>query len=87
MGMSFQQSLCDRETQRVYLEGKPLSGGRIFASWWFQIFFIFPPTWEKIPILTHIFQVGWFNHQLVWDLGILNFQEVSQESSFCLAIR
>ena len=35
-----------------------------FAGWWFQIFFIFHPYLGKIPILTHIFQRGWFNHQL-----------------------
>ena len=30
---------------------------------WFQIFFMFHPYLGKIPILTHIFQMGW-NHQL-----------------------
>ena len=35
----------------------------LLSRWWFQIFFIFNPTWGKIPILTNIFQVGW-NHQL-----------------------
>ena len=30
--------------------------------WWFQTFFIFTPIW-KISNLTHIFQMGWFNHQ------------------------
>ena len=31
-----------------------------------QIFSHFhPDPWEKIPFLTHMFQVGWFNHQLV----------------------
>ena len=35
------------------------------SSWWFQIFFIFTPTWGDNPILTNIFQMGWFNHQLV----------------------
>ena len=34
------------------------------SSWWFQIFCIFTPIWGKIPILTSIFQRGWFNHQL-----------------------
>ena len=33
------------------------------SGWWFQIFVIFHPYLEKIPILTHIFQRGW-NHQL-----------------------
>ena len=31
----------------------------------FQIFFIFTPIWGRIPILTNIFQMGWFNHQPV----------------------
>ena len=31
----------------------------------FKYFFIFTPTIGKIPILTHIFHRGWFNHQLV----------------------
>ena len=36
------------------------------SSWWFQICFIFTPIWGNDPIwLAHIFQVGWFNHQLV----------------------
>ena len=26
--------------------------------------FIFTPTWGRFPILTNIFQMGWFNHQL-----------------------
>ena len=29
-----------------------------------QLFFMFNHYLEKIPILTHIFQMGWFNHQL-----------------------
>ena len=30
-----------------------------------QIFFMFnPKIGEDEPILTHIFQMGWFNHQL-----------------------
>ena len=33
--------------------------------WWFQTFFSFiPKIGEDEPILTHIFQMGWFNHQL-----------------------
>ena len=41
-----------------------LGGVRIFSRWWFQIFFDVHPYLGKIPILTHIFQMGW-NHQLV----------------------
>ena len=37
----------------------------IKTGWWFQIFFYFHPYWGKrFPILTNIFQMGWFNHQL-----------------------
>ena len=46
------------------------------SRWWFQIFFIFTPKiGEDEPILTHIFQMGWFNHQLVtpfpWNIYLL----------------
>ena len=34
------------------------------SRWWFQIFFYVHPYLGKIPILTNIFQLGWFNHQL-----------------------
>ena len=35
------------------------------SGWWFQIFFTFTPNFgEDEPILTHIFQMGWFNHRL-----------------------
>ena len=37
-----------------------------FARWWFQFFFIFIPTLGKISNLTHIFQMGWFNHPPGW---------------------
>ena len=33
------------------------------TRWWFQICF-FTTLWGKITILTNIFQMGWFNHQL-----------------------
>ena len=32
--------------------------------WWFQTCLIFIPTWGRLPFLTNIFQMGWFNHQL-----------------------
>ena len=38
---------------------------QIFSRWWFQIFFIFIPSWGNDPILTNIFQRGW-NHQPVF---------------------
>ena len=31
--------------------------------WWFQMFFIFTPTWGNDPILTNVFQMGW-SHKL-----------------------
>ena len=35
------------------------------TGWWFQIFFIFTPTWGRWTHFDeHIFQRGWFNHQL-----------------------
>ena len=37
-----------------------------------KYFFIFTPHLGKIPILTNIFQMGWFNHQLVVEF--LTFQ-------------
>ena len=38
----------------------------IESKWWFQICFVFIPIWGSNPILTSIlFQMGWFNHQLV----------------------
>jgi len=39
------------------------------SRWWFQFFFIFIPKIGKIPILTSIFQMGWFNHQLAVVYG------------------
>ena len=39
--------------------------GQMSAWWWFQICFIFTPTWGEDPIwLYNIFQMGW-KHQLV----------------------
>ena len=34
------------------------------TRWWFQTFFIFNPTWGNDANLTHMFEMGWFNHQL-----------------------
>ena len=47
--------------------------GHIMARRWFQIFFIFNPTWGKISNLTGIFQRGW-NHQPddPWEVSLLN---------------
>ena len=41
-------------------------GGLFLTRWWFQICFIFTPTCGNDPIWQYnIFQMGWFNHQLV----------------------
>ena len=34
------------------------------TRWWFQIFFIFTPTWGNDPIWRAYFSDGWFNHHL-----------------------
>ena len=37
----------------------------MITRWWFQRFYIFTPKiWEMIQFDEHIFQMGWFNHQL-----------------------
>ena len=38
---------------------------KLCTSWWFQMCFIFIPIWARFQNLTIIFQMGWFNHQLV----------------------
>ncbi len=38
--------------------------GKCLPKWWFQIF-LFSPLGEIIQFDDHIFQMGWFNHQLV----------------------
>ena len=42
--------------------------GGWFTRWWFQIFAIFTPTWGHDPIWLVFFQMGWFNHQPVYDV-------------------
>ena len=41
-----------------------------------QIFLYFrPDPWGKIPIFTHMFQMGWFNHQLlVYRTNVSTFE-------------
>ena len=42
-----------------------LQGGNILLTrWWFQICFNFYPYLERWSNLTHICEMGWFNHQL-----------------------
>ena len=47
-------------------------GSMELSRWWFHIFLIFiPKIGEDEPILTHIFQMDSFNHQLdngCWDV-------------------
>ena len=38
-----------------------------FSMWWFEIDVYFHPYLGKVSNLTHIFQMGWFNHQLVLE--------------------
>ncbi len=48
---------------------QPCSMGEknMFSGWWqLKDFWNFHPYLGKIPILTNIFQRGWFNHQLVF---------------------
>ena len=46
----------------AYVDDVLLSGPEGYPRWWFQIFFIFIPTWGRFPNLTDIFRMGW-NHQ------------------------
>ncbi len=41
--------------------------GGTFSGWWFQFVYVHPLLGGNDPIwLAHIFQMGWFNHQLVF---------------------
>ena len=43
----------------------------IYLGGGFKLFFIFTPILgEDEPILTHFFQMGWFNHQTVFVEGV-----------------
>ena len=42
-----------------------LGGGFLLYNW-----ICHPEPWEDEPNLTNIFQMGWFNHQLVWNLHL-----------------
>ena len=58
---------CRKKSQGFHLDVKSLEESpyfnKVVAT---QIFFMFTPKIEEDePILTHIFQVGWFNHHLV----------------------
>ena len=43
----------------------------------FKYVFFSPRSLGKIPILTHIFQMGWFNHQLENQLAMINHQQIT----------
>ena len=43
----------------------------MLTRWWFQICFTFTPFLGKSPILTNVFQMGWFNHQLDYPLDFV----------------
>ena len=55
-----------------HLDSYPLDLVALYVSfswWWFQIFFMFTPKMrEMIQFDERIFQMGWFNHQLVYWL-------------------
>ena len=48
---------CNNSTFHVGRYTNPITGC------WFQISLVWTPIFWKIPILTNIFQMGWFNHQ------------------------
>ena len=52
----------------------------IYVRWWFQIFVCFHLYLGKWSILTNMFQVGWFNHQLVKDRKMIRFQVSCNET-------
>ena len=49
--------------------------GILYSRWCFQIFFMFIPTWGRWTHFDeHIFQMGWFNHQLVTSISLFFFR-------------
>ena len=62
----------------IFLKVVSVSGcfaKKTITRWWFQRFFIFTPNWGNDPIWRlHIFQRGWFNHQL--DKHLLLFVQM-----------
>ena len=50
----------------VFKHGIPQKNAE-FAGWLFQIFLFSTLPGEMIHFDEHIFQMGWFNHQLVWE--------------------
>ena len=49
-----------------------------FAMWWFQVFFFSPlHTGQMIQFDEPMFQMGWFNHQLVCDLAGVRWSWIS----------
>ena len=62
--------LEDETNQHLALVPFKWEGGEGESRWWFQISFIFTPIpGEMIQFDEHIFQRGWFNHQLGIGIG------------------
>ena len=70
------------EAVKVFPATEPCKMGALpITRWWFQIIFIFTLNFgEDEPILTNIFQMGWFNHQLVLLFPLINVEAASQSS-------
>ena len=70
LGFPFYERDCDcylAAPQKKSQITRPPNPNHPLTSWWFQIFFIFTPTWGKIPILTNI-----FTHVCEWDAVTLS---------------
>ena len=64
-----------------FAECHTLSIWDIISGWWFQILFIFTPKiGEDSHFDEHIFQMGWFNHQLV----IFRSESIGHSGGFAL---
>ena len=48
----------------------------LYAWWNFKyIFYVSPHLGEDEPILTHMFQMGLFNHQIIYMFGFLQYKK------------
>ena len=80
---------CDVEGCVAWLKsGKFL---HVTTRWWFQIFLIFHPyLGEMIQFDKHIFQMGWFNHQLdnledvCYSVCLNHWNSCANLTRFCL---
>ena len=63
--------------------------GSVLTRWWFPIFSIFTPWGRWTQFDEHMFQSGWFNHQLVklrgsrWQFHFFTFLTAGWTSSDC----